>query len=357
MMDLTFSQTENIYTENAIPSVVYQLPKEGRKSVLMRGGAIGKSGTPTDFQVPPSPKRDERGRFVGIVIPKESLEWLYVKMGLNSIKIAKVYGVGPQTILNKLKNYGMKRRTNREMMLSKKQLEKLYIEDGLSCAKIGELVGVRGGCIVKWLKKYNISARGPGEHNIGGTSWNKGLTIPRKFNLSIEELYDAYVDRRKSSLEIAKELGLSKPCVRYWLKKYGIPRRSVSEAAKLSWKKPNRIRKVGNPNKTEKWLDILIQRCFPDQWKFVGDGTKGVRIGGRVPDWVCIGGKRRVIELFGEPFHSNLAGLSMKVPYKRTYKGTLEHYKKHRYKCLIIWYEEIKYPDKVIEKIRNWGVK
>lgn len=52
-----------------------------------------------------------------------------------------------------------------------------------------------------------------------------------------EEVFDLYVNKEKSTEEIAKEKGCSAACVIYWLKKYGIPRRGVKEAQRIQARK------------------------------------------------------------------------------------------------------------------------
>lgn len=57
------------------------------------------------------------------------------------------------------------------------------------------------------------------------------------------------------------------------------------------------------------------------------------------PDFIEVNGKKEVVEIFGTYWHSGLYG--KKVLYKKTYKGTIEHYNKYGFKCHIFWDDEI----------------
>jgi len=53
-------------------------------------------------------------------------------------------------------------------------------------------------------------------------------------NITREKLYDLYFNKRLSLRKIAEELGVTYNSIWFWFKKFNIPRRSVSEAIKLT---------------------------------------------------------------------------------------------------------------------------
>ncbi len=130
----------------------------------------------------------------------------------------------------------------------------------------------------------------------------------------------------------------------------GIPwpeefRRKQSMLQKESYKNnPERLKKAltfRRPNKTEEKLTSLFQKNFPNEFKFVGDGS--LIIEGLNPDWVNCNGKKLIIELFGEPWHAK------EEVTKRT-----DIFAKYGFKTLVLWWKETRNEKLLIEKIRNF---
>lgn len=123
------------------------------------------------------------------------------------------------------------------------------------------------------------------------------------------------------------------------------------------WQNPEFVKKVLlsrniKPNKDEKLLDNIIQKIVPNEFIYNGDFSQDIMIGGKIPDWFNVNGKKNVIEYFGDYWHNPL--LNPKINSRRTSDATIEHYKKFGYDCLIIWRHELKDLDKVIEKISQF---
>ncbi len=80
-------------------------------------------------------------------------------------------------------------------------------------------------------------------------------------------------------------------------------------------------------------------------------------IGGRCPDFISTNGYKKIIEMHGRAYHdpNSRMGKVIKIPYRRTEKGTIEHYAKHGYETLVIWDNELKNPNQVIDKITNFS--
>lgn len=113
----------------------------------------------------------------------------------------------------------------------------------------------------------------------------------------------------------------------------------------------NHVYIQSSPNKPETILDELLQANFPNEYRFNGDYSQGVTLGGLIPDWINVNGKKQVIELFGEYWHD---GKRRKVRWKSTEFGRKAVYSQLGFECLIIWTNELKSPNEVIDKIRSF---
>jgi hypothetical protein len=134
--------------------------------------------------------------------------------------------------------------------------------------------------------------------------------------------------------------------------------RKISESKKLQWQdiewKERVLKKVFasneiKPNKAEFYTDSLIQTARPTDFIYSGNGE--IFIGGKCPDWFNVNGKKQVIELFGNYFHSKLVTGRTK---KQEEKQRINHFAKYGYQTLIIWESELKNPDKLTQKIQNF---
>jgi predicted DNA-binding protein YlxM (UPF0122 family) len=95
-------------------------------------------------------------------ISKELLEDLYVIQKLSIGKIAKKLGISQQAVFNRMKEFGIKSRTRSEaakINIDKKILEDLYIAQELSMKKIAEKLGVGEGTILRRMEEFGIKRR------------------------------------------------------------------------------------------------------------------------------------------------------------------------------------------------------
>jgi len=82
-------------------------------------------------------------------------------------------------------------------------------------------------------------------------------------------------------------------------------RRKKSKAAKKNWQDPKYAKKVfahKSPNKSELKLQTILNKLFPKEYKFVGNGQ--VVLGGKLPDFINVNGQKKIIEMFGTFYHS-----------------------------------------------------
>lgn len=123
-----------------------------------------------------------------IVIPKQMLKKLYYQNGLSTGQIGRLYHCSHATILNKMKFYGLKRRSKlglrRPVLITKRTLRNLYVKQKFSQAKIAKKIKCSIWAIQKLMKKYRINSRTLSEsqmkypkHNFSGDLIEKAYLI------------------------------------------------------------------------------------------------------------------------------------------------------------------------------------
>lgn len=152
----------------------------------------------------------------------------------------------------------------------------------------------------------------------GGTPWNKGMKringdpIPPKSPMSEDGKKRVSIASRKRWDDCSPE------------KKREIIKRML---------------KISIPNKAELFLADVLEKMYPAEWKFVGDGQ--VIIAGKNPDFVNVNGQKKIIELYGERWHQG------DDPQER--KAVFAPF---GYKTLVIWSKELGDQRSLKNKIR-----
>lgn len=102
------------------------------------------------------------------------------------------------------------------------------------------------------------------------------------------------------------------------------------------------------PNKQERLLKNLLNKIFPDQYKYVGNCNIWIR--GKNPDFINKE-EKKIIELFGDYWHGKkITGISKQQhETKRT-----NHFKNHGYETLIVWEHELKDLESLKRKLENF---
>ena len=111
------------------------------------------------------------------------------------------------------------------------------------------------------------------------------------------------------------------------------------------------------PNKPEILLNSILQDMFPNQYKYVGDGS--ILIGYKNPDFISIKGKK-IIELFGDYWHSEkyrLLTFNDCLSNKKHEQQRINHFTKYGYQTLIVWEHELKDIDLLKQKLQKFNNK
>lgn len=151
-------------------------------------------------------------------------------------------------------------------------------------------------------------------------------------------------------------------------------RQKQSRIVKELWQKPEYIRKHSEhsialwqnadyvaavmkarslkPTKPERQLNDILSRYFPE-FEYNGNGRLGVTLGGLTPDFVNVNGKKAVIEVFGDYYHSpRILG----DRWQGSELGKIMVYNSLGWKCLVIWEHELKEltEEQIVDKIKTF---
>ncbi len=107
----------------------------------------------------------------------------------------------------------------------------------------------------------------------------------------------------------------------------------LSKSLKAVWADPERVRQMTanwtkHPNTSEQRLKEILDKHFPSEWEFIGDGKTS--IAGKLPDFLNVKGKKVVIDMFGLHWHT-----------EDEVQPRIDHFKKHGFTCLIFWEDEV----------------
>lgn len=134
-------------------------------------------------------------------------------------------------------------------------------------------------------------------------------------------------------------------------KNYDSPIRNkkISDSKKEQWKniewKEAVLKKVFasnevKPNKLELSFQTFLDKQFPGEWKYVGDGQ--IWIAGKCPDFWNMNGRKAVIELFGTYWHK---------PEDEEIRKA--HFGKYGYETIIVWDHELSNKTLLLEKLQE----
>lgn len=202
---------------------------------------------------------------------------------------------------------------------------------------------------------------GVNNHRFGKPAWNRkkvrfsklvkycycgcgGVTIPKEY-LRLKGSYPNYISGHNPDGMLGRKH--TEETKKKWNRKQQWDNLGEERQNEITHK--IRSQCAQEPNKTEFYLDSLIQDSTFKEFKYTGNGD--VTIGGKASDWFNINGKKQVIEHFGNYFHGENKTGRTREQEVNFYK---DHYKKYGYDCLVIWESELKEPTKVTEKIKTF---
>lgn len=203
-----------------------------------------------------------------IVINKDDLEDLYLKKRLSLDFIAKKFRCGERTIFDRLHEYKISIRHDRERKdITEQRLKDLYFDKKLSIDEISRIFKCSKGTIWVKFRQYNIAARTKSQANKGkykiiipdeikSLYINEGLTIKdiakrfncsnntilkrlhsygisirtERINISKEELESMYIRDKLTIYQIGQKFGCDAVTILNRLNHYNIPTRKKGES-------------------------------------------------------------------------------------------------------------------------------
>ena len=169
----------------------------------------------------------------------------------------------------------------------------------------------------------------------GRSAWNKGKKMPPMSENHKEKIRKSMLGKNtfKKSKEARKKMSVAKQgCKR---SKESVRKSNVG--IKAAWANPEirdkQVRAIilGNKisaNKVEVKMWDIINKMYPNEWKFVGDGQ--LIINGKCPDFVNINGKKLLIEVFGDYWHRD-----------DNPKERIKVFEPYGYRTLVLWEHNI----------------
>ncbi|MFA5724561.1 MAG: hypothetical protein WC979_09985 [Candidatus Pacearchaeota archaeon] len=259
-------------------------------------------------------------------------------------------------------------------ILTKDFLIQEYIKNNKSSLEIGNEIGCNKVTVRRYLKKYGIKIKNgnfkdgrtlkkyyciePNCHNeISYSAWLYG-TKKCKFCVKKGKLAGNYKDGRTLKKYYCIE-GCGRE-IHYdtWRKGSG---RCMHCSTRNTWKnkkfKERNIKAILKglqlkPNKPEKKLRKLLNTLFPNEYEINTNGN--TIINGKIPDFVNVNGQKKIIEMYGDYWHSD-KHIKKNGCYEDTEKGRIKHFKKLGYSTLIVWEHELKDIDKLTNRLMEFN--
>ena len=195
----------------------------------------------------------------------------------------------------------------------------------------------------------------------GNTPWNKGLTKkddPRIFRSAlkvsntvkqlrrnIESVYNSYEYKRKVVKGLKKSWSNDE-------QRHVNASKLMRLTARRNWSNPIIVKKHlqaiweasrRRPTMPEKHLSYVLRNLCPGEFGYNGDFRLGVSIGKKVPDFVNVNGKKKLIEVFGNYWHQSQDPTRL-----------ITYYSGFGWDCLVIWENELKDLNCIRKKIKTF---
>lgn len=178
----------------------------------------------------------------------------------------------------------------------------------------------------KGYKSHMIGKKLSAETRAKISAANKGRKMPIAVRKKISERNIG----RKSPDSVRKAVALANKN-RVWKQS---SRDSISKKFKEYWKSEEFVKKIQEsraikPNKPEKKILNLLDRIYPNEWKYTGDFS--FMVDGKSPDFTNCNGKKLLIEHYGTYWHRGDDPEDRKAIFR-----------KFGYRTLVIWENELK---------------
>jgi len=95
------------------------------------------------------------------------------------------------------------------------------------------------------------------------------------------------------------------------------------------------------PTNEERALFGLLEAVAPRQWMYVGNRT--FQLGRKNPDFVNVNGKKQIAEMYGDHFHKG-----------QNPQDRIDLFAQFGYSTLIVWAHELKHPEAVMLRIKEF---
>jgi hypothetical protein len=285
----------------------------------------------------------------------ESLAHEYYGLSMSVKEIAEKHDCHTSTVIKALKKFSIPNKAHYVVAnISEQYLRDQYCIQKISCSVIAKEYECDTASIRNLLIKYNIPRHNSKDYpHVGIASSNRMKAYHQRVNTSGEN--NTFYGRKHTPETIAKiktarakqiftpdQLAARVRGLRAsWARLQGADRDKRVKAIMLG--------NYRKPNKAEDYLLSLLNFVSPNEWKYVGNGE--IIIGSRNPDFININGKKQIVELFGDYWHSKeVTGreeaddISLRE----------EIYSGYGYKTLVIWERELKSQEKVLERIAEF---
>ncbi len=148
---------------------------------------------------------------------------------------------------------------------------------------------------------------------------------------------------RKKTIKAQKE-GYNKPGVRE-----GMSRRLLERWSNPEFKEKTILKIIKTsgtkPNKPEKKLNKIIQKLFPGEYK-LNVKANIMTLGGKVPDFVNVNGKKKLVELWGDYWHRS-----------QNPNDRINYFKQFGWNTLVVWERELKKENLLKARLINFHEK
>jgi transposase len=186
---------------------------------------------------------------------KHDTKWLYsqyIEKKIDAVDIARELGVTSGAVYDMLRRRGIKRRSNSEaqrlvfnypMLWDKNYLSNAYLKEKLTTYEIAQRIGCNEESVRKALIRYKIPRRSKGTRyfieEVRDKDW----------------LYEQYVTKNKSQLQIAEELDCGETVINKWVRKHKIHKDTRWSGNDFTESKSNR-----NSKEYDRWRKQVLKR-------------------------------------------------------------------------------------------------